>query len=221
MKRMMEVDRLIFVLMTSYDINPAFYGKEHMYNPLNTRIQFANIGRTSYQLLTSTTSAQTGQLLHESVCHTVVVDRESRRPVPLPDYFVDHFRDTAIKVPTERVVSLSRPVNSDLVHYTVRWSDTDLYFHINQANYVKICFDAMVEVSREGKFKSFNGDLAKYWVKHFTCLYISEAKPGDILDIYSWEDNTNAMNVHAKAERAGQPIFQCSFWFTHPIVTKL
>ena len=221
LKHLFFVDSHVFVLSASYDVMPAFYTGRHMNNQLNTRLEFANIGKTSFQFHTSIRSAQTGQVLHKAVAHLVVVDKESRRPTPLPGYFLDHFQGTATKVPVEKVTSLIKPDHSTVVHYTVRWSDTDSYLHINQGNYVRICFDAMVEVSRQAKFKSLAGDLAQYWVKHFNCLYLNEASPGDILDVYSWEDENYPMNVHARAERRGQAIFQCSFWFTQPVATKL
>ena len=221
MKRLFVVDSHVFALSASYDVMPAFYTGRHMNNQLNTRLELANIGKTSFQFHTSMRSAQTGQVLHKAVAQLVVVDKESRRPTPLPDYFLDNFLGTATKVPVEKVMALNKPNHSAVVHYTVRWSDTDTYLHVNNGSYIRICFDAMVEVSRQGKFKSLAGDLAQYWVKHFNCLFLNEASPGDILDVYSWEDENYPMNVHARAERRGQAIFQCSFWFTQPVATKL
>ena len=207
---------LIFAIAASYDILPAFYEKTHLYNPVVSTDKMVNFGKTSFQHLCTATSEKTGQLLHQSILQIVLVDKETRRPVALPDFLKDHFKAFDTTQPFERVAPMETPELTHTRQYTVRWSDTDYYMHLNQASYVRICFDALVEVSRAGCFSALEGDIGKYWVKNYKCYYQNESTPGDVLDIHMWENPVDPMVVHAIAEKEGKSIFQSSFQFINP-----
>ena len=107
-----------------------------------------------------------------------------------------------------------KPHNTEFAQYTVRWIDAHVYFHLNQAVYLRICFDALVDITRKGSFNTLKGDLARYWVKHFNCHYQMESRPGDVFDIHMWEDSENPMLLHVIIQKESKSIFQFSVEFT-------
>ena len=132
-------------------------------------------------------SSVTGELLLEQVDFLVVVDEKSRRPVQIPQQMMDITENFhPARVPVEKILPLEKPNQTHIVKYVPKWSNTDYYFHTNQAQYLKYVHDAAADLVKEGKLKVFTDDIAKYRIKEMITQYQGETRPNEELDIHVW-----------------------------------
>ena len=77
--------------------------------------------------------------------------------------------------------------------------------------------NAATEACFAGHFKQFEkGDLAFYQVKGMTMLYHHETLPGDLLDIYVWEDKCTPRRIHCQIEKNNQLMYNTAIDFHAP-----
>ena len=209
----MAKNKLYFQLCAKYTMFPSFYEKTHMYHPVEVTYKIGQLGKTSYNLIDEARSVITGELLHSAVHVQVTVDKETRRPAMLPDWFKakyeKHIHGISWKYspkekPSEKMYSFP---------YRVVWSDTDYYYHVNQSSYIRFCLDAIAEAGMEGRLKDINRDIGQVKVKEMRMLYAAETKPHEELNIHVWQDDVNLKTVHCEIEKESKPKYHFSVDF--------
>ena len=210
------------VLSATRKLNPELYLHDIMYNKLRISSCIGNVGRSSYQVVHSCWSEKSGALLYEAVKQGVFVDTATMKSKVLRGPMKEIIERYKTATPTKKIPNLVKPdKNIYTTKQRVYWSDIDILGHVNNANYLRFCSDAMTEAGLKGLFRSVEGDLGRYWIQNVEILYKGEAKAGDVLDIHVWEDPTKAMLIHSFIEKGAVPVVQCSIQFTDPASPKL
>ena len=89
--------------------------------------------------------------------------------------------------------------------YTCQWSDTDVFGHMNQSHYVRICLDATANAVLDSKsewadiFRMLIGveDPAMAHIESLQMLYTAETRPNEELLISCWPDeNQDKRRIH-------------------------
>ena len=206
------------MLSSIYEFTPAYYSHEHLYKDIIIDDHIANIGRTSFQHHCSLISSATLDLLCTSIVHIVYISHETSRPTPLPNIFLEYFKDRAETIPNiNRVGLLKRPQKTFQQKYVIQWSDIDLYSHFNHSEYIRATFNIMVSFCQKGQFLKLKNDLARYRVKRLTCSYHKEGKPDEVMDVHIWQSDDNPFILHGVMENVGQLAFQCTYEFIEPL----
>ena len=77
--------------------------------------------------------------------------------------------------------------------------------------------NAATEACFAGHFKQFEkGDLAFYQVKGMTMSYYWETLPGDLLDVYVWEDKCTPRRIHCQIEKNNKLMYNTAIDFHAP-----
>ena len=207
-------ENLGFTISSIYEFTPAYYRNKHLYKDLIIDDRIANIGRTSYQHHCSVSSAATQELLFTNKIHIVYVNHETHRSIPLPDIFLEYFKNRAETIPNiNRIGLLKRPQRTFHQKYVIQWGDVDFYLHFNHSEYIRAIFNTMVSFCQKGQFKKLENDLAKYRVEKLTCSYHKEGKPDETMDVHIWESEDNPFVLHGVMDKEGQLAFQCTYEF--------
>ncbi len=87
--------------------------------------------------------------------------------------------------------------DADVHTYTCQWSDTDVLGHVNQAQYVRICVDALsalmlTDSSRLERYEAILGarDPADAKLMSQQMLYTAETQPGENVEVLMWPGGT-------------------------------
>ena len=92
----------------------------------------------------------------------VFVDKKTRKPAPIPEYFRS-INDPMVQ--SEKMEALAKPEITHIAKYRVVWSDADPYQHTNQGAFIRICMDGIVEVGMRRVLTTLTGNIGRYWVK--------------------------------------------------------
>ena len=211
---------LSVIVSSTWTIHQAFYRINSMYMNVIFGCRLARVGRTSYTMVNTCWSEQTGDLLFQRDLQFVTVNDVTMKPIAVPENvwrFVMRYEDVVESKPVRRVPVLQMPADTCKISLRVPSSDMDINMHLNNCNLVRLCHEAMIEAGQTTPFRSLDGDILSYWASNVECIYQGEAHAGDTLDIYVWEDKVTALLLHAVALKKLQPVAQCSIEFTTPI----
>ncbi len=99
------------------------------------------------------------------------------------------------------------PANSFEFKCQVTHNDTDALYHSNQSSYFRFFMDAATEGTKQGCFKTLQGDLFAYRVQHMGCLYKDESLPGQVLTVNVWEQDIESGKLYCKITRNNKLIW--------------
>ena len=117
------------------------------------------------------------QLIINASSAWLILDQKTRRPIRLDRQFPDFPKDQGHLPTFPGVVSKHENKGEEgfesAGERTIRYSETDLYGHVNNASYVRFIQDAHMAAHQESFSKPF----------HFSIRYAGESFPGDLLQI--------------------------------------
>lgn len=206
-------DRLIFQLFAKYSIKPEFYSKEHMYHPIDVTYQLNHLGNSSYNMLDIARSIKTGHVIHEGLIVQVAVNRQTRKAMALPHWYKEKF-GRLTKGEMWAYTTPVKPLKTFVNPYRVVWSDTDYYYHVNQASYIRIAMDTIAEAGVKNQFANLEGDPGRLKVKEMRMLYAAETKPHNTLVIHVWRDENHRKIIHCQIEKDDNPDGQSVFYMS-------
>lgn len=204
---------LVVFISVKLHVNTLFHNK--MKRPAQIRLLYQDhvkrVGKSSFSYWRTLLDKETGEIMAGSLNTWVYIDRSTRRPTELPVWFRRSFN---ARVPAEVQPPLDsipeKPVNTFTHSRVVAPSDTDIYAHVNQASYVMYAFDAAWHACEEGFFPSFKGNLHDYSTKDQNCLYMKEAKVGEVLNVDVWSpDGFSGATGRIFAQVQNQKAQQC------------
>jgi acyl-CoA thioesterase FadM len=185
-----------------------FYTKGNLVNGIRQVVLPGYVGTTSYSTLNSMYHQLSGRLLAASVSQLVLVSRETRKPVALPEWWRELYKGMMPEVGSLSVKILDMPENTINYPLKVAWSDADGYRHTNMAVYIRFCMDAGAMASLNGKYNNFSGDLANIPMKRIISVYKGESTPGEELTIKTWEQEGRDDTIHFHIFRVDKLLFQ-------------
>lgn len=180
-------------------INPEIY-KFHFLSDASFKFtqQLCEPGRTTNTTVTKMFDIKSGNLLVERCVKNGLIDNDTRKPVPHPDWFVkkySHLYGSGSPSELLRQTIPEPPKDCFQWRTIVRSSDMDTNFHANQSVYVKFCFDCATTASLSEKLVHFTGDINGYPVLDISIDYLRESFAGDELIVVMWQDHNDVSKL--------------------------
>ncbi|KAK7482488.1 hypothetical protein BaRGS_00026305 [Batillaria attramentaria] len=207
------VDHNLFQGSAKLDISKALYDISLTKTPLTLEKELLFVGKSSLNVKTDVILSPLGIKLASCEVQSVLVDRETRRPVPFPDWWMEMYGqfsspEKQLKVVAEKepldveaaiktgaqVSSESEPFDCGVtsVDMVVCASDTDVYGHTNWSAYLKYCIDALASVSHCRK----SDYMLKRAVKTAQIAYKNEGSLGQKIHVRYWRKKMTPNCVH-------------------------
>ena len=218
----------VFVVVVEYHITKEFYRNARHFIEKHTlagKTELLNFSRSSLIKQTSLLKPKSGETLATLRFKYVIVDPETRKSSPLPDWFVHKYGKLIdMNESVARYVLPQVPNEEEKVYckwYTINGSDIDHNQHTNNAVYYRLCFDAATEASlfRE-LFKGLTGDICNYNVRRSQGIYMKESRLGDCVEVIVWQDNISRDTLHFLIDKIQDderksrlPLFRTSIQF--------
>lgn len=209
-------DRLTFLVTSRMDIERCLYDNKIPKCPLDISVQGGYIGSSS---LNSIATAQTlqGQGLLSNINQVVSIDRSTRRPMPLPEWWRTKYAKVAEKFSSLKFERYPRP--DSVVSYQVKVvrSDQDGNNHTNWSSYVRYSLDALYHNAKHGMMENFR-DIDRRGLQTMELLYSGESFDDDLLDVYVWNKDDASFTACVHIEKANNLIFQGTYkYFDDPL----
>ncbi|XP_046563539.1 uncharacterized protein LOC124272415 [Haliotis rubra] len=204
-------DRLTFVASSEVISEKAVYDTSVPKSPLDVLYQLGYVGKSSLSTVASIVVPSTGQAILRNINHLVGMDKTSRRPKPLPDWWREKHGGSAILKNPLIVPRLQRPTDAPQYTAKVAWMHTDNYNHTNYTTYVDYCINALHYAIEKGCMGAVNKDVVKRGIKSMRNTYIGESLENDELTVWVWASDQDDRTVHFDVQKLGQSIFQSTF----------
>ncbi|XP_052818893.1 uncharacterized protein LOC128244839 isoform X2 [Mya arenaria] len=209
-------DRLTFLVTSSLDIEKDLYDPAKPKCPLDVVVQGGYIGSTSLNSI-ATVRTLDGVDLIKNVNQVVSVDKSSRRPLRLPEWWKEKYEESAKKFSALKFDRYAKPATLPSFKVHVTRSDQDGNNHTNWSCYVRFGLDGLYHNVKHGLVQHFN-DLEKRGLKRMELLFSGESFDDDILDVYVWNDPDDVNKVRVHVEKEGVFLFQGMFeYFADPL----
>ncbi|CAL1533900.1 unnamed protein product [Lymnaea stagnalis] len=137
-------DRTFFVGSVQYNFTRILYARDVPKWPLDVKFSFGGIGSTSLLQKSEFFLVNSQELVMSRLTKLIAVDRQSRRPVPHPDWYREKM--TGKEVPLDDLIftGFQRPQKGTFVRkIQIVLSDTDRNRHTNFASYVRFGLDTL------------------------------------------------------------------------------
>ena len=170
--------------------------------PFYYQLRLVDVGNTSFTVTEEMFDYKSGKKIMSLVTKIVYINRLSRKPTMLPDWFSKKAYQFLYKTGIQKNTSIQKmdppPIPANAFKYEIRAaeSDCDLNNHVNQAMFVRWCTDAGAIASVKEKYQSFTEDIGMYAVENISVQYKGEVLRGDMVTIYTWEDMDDLKTLH-------------------------
>ncbi len=197
---------------------PGFYKHWKTNDNLLIQCQLHDVGTKSFNLQFDTYD-QTSTIICTNM-RTIVVCDVNMKPHPIPKETLDNLKSAAFY--EERYfIPPAFKTKADNTYETstiVRPSDLDIYYHVNQANYLEFMLDAAVIAARSGAYNSLKQDIAFASVDQIILDYARELCLGENVKIETWEDHEHPLKICFEMSSGPKVAFQGSIVLHEPLV---
>ncbi|XP_067686560.1 uncharacterized protein [Haliotis asinina] len=204
-------DTMSFVASSEVVSEKAAYDTSVPKSPLDVLYQLGYVGKSSLSTVASIVVPSTGETILRIINQLVVVDKTSRRPKPLPEWWRKKYGGIAILKEPLIVPRLQRPTEAVQYRENVVWFDTDDYKHTNYTVYVHYCVNALHYAIEKGCMGAVTKDVVKCGIKSSRNTYIGESLENDELTVWVWASDQVDRTVHFDVQKLGQSVFQSTF----------
>ena len=207
---------LTFVASTHTRIyKPAYTLTEKEEAPcLAVSIKLGYVGSASLNTVATLADSRIGEVYAENVNQVVTVSKESRKPVPLAEWWKNKYSKAA-DATVSRLIIPAITVGTE--HYThtlkVAWDDIDGYQHTTYTSYIKFCLEAAMEACTHGFYSAIRTDVLKHHIHLMEISFKGETRAGDELTIKTWENEDDARQLYFDIAKQDSTVFQSSFTF--------
>ena len=239
----LEKDNLTFIAATEISIFPQFLtryvgGQDLGSSMLKVKFSIWNTGKTSASIATEICHAATGAPLISDVIKFIHIDRETRKPKPLPLWFLQKYQGKGTHEKDVFAVERFERPESTFVHCVrVLFQDTDSNNHTSYSIYVNFAINALhygllvradknCDVRKRCEYQRSNwcGDVSaldgmseeivRNGVKKARVCFISESKLDDKLDVHVWKSDSQLLQVKVSIETpSGDKVCQVTLEF--------
>ena len=208
-------DTLTFMASNEIEIDQAMYDKTVPKRPLEFTFQFGYVGNSSFNTIGVLTAPSTGKNVLRIISQLVYINKTTRRPMPLPDWWRGKLANVAIGNQALKVERTPRPAITHVFPLTVLWSDTDNYDHATWTTYVQFCINAIHDGIRNSFYKNTTKDVVQKGLRKIRMGFIGENVEGDKLTVHSWENGEDNATVYCEIENAaGNVVFHASLLYS-------
>ena len=180
----------VFLVAGLYDISKELYTytRNNRYNvQCGMQTDMLTYGNSSFTNKTTWFKLGDGKALGKLTFKYVMVNRNTRRSSPLPDWFRDKYPRLTDPDSYQWMKPLLVPPHAYSLDKMVEYSDTDSNKHANNTFFLRACFDVAATACSAGYFKHFSGDFFKYHTQKMWVLYSKETNVGSKLKVYTWD----------------------------------
>ena len=207
----MRRDSLIYVISNELEVHSAMYDKSVPKQPLACRFQLGYVGTSSLNTVGVLTAPSIGQELLRMKSQVVRVNKNTRRPMPLPDWWREKYASVAIGNPALIVKRHLRPAVTHVFPVTVTWSETDNNEHTTWTAYAHFCTNAVRDAVRTSFYKNITSEVLQKGLRKIRMGFLSESAETDKLIVHSWESVDDDTTVCCEIENlAGQCLFHAT-----------
>ena len=171
----------------------------------------SHVGKTSFTVSLDMYHYNTGRSVLSFISKIVYVGREERKPLKLPDWFVENAQRylESNRIQDQSVDKMTtETIPNDAFRFDVRalQNDCDSNNHVNQGNYIKWCTDAGAIAVTKGQFKYFTEDISLYALENVFIQYMGEVLRDDKVEIYTLEDFKEPRTLHFYMFKSGDRV---------------
>ncbi|CAH1263552.1 Hypp2956, partial [Branchiostoma lanceolatum] len=181
--------------------------------PYSMRI--CKIGKTSIVFKQQIFDTSGKQVIAEDYKHCVSASSKTRRSEPWAAWLAQRYPDLCDAPPVATVEPFGPIAVEPSFVYTMKVapSDTELYRHVGNYQYVRYCCDCVSFGAEKGAYSIITGDMAQYKIKRVGTLHKGEARAGDVLTVSSWEDPEHPDLIKFQIRKGEYNIAQCTLQF--------
>ena len=176
-------------------------------------INLGYVGGSSLNSVAQLKDSETGEVYADNVNQVVTVSKETRKPIPIADWWKEKYASTAVG--DGRLIVPLTPVPSSRHQHSLKvpYEDIDGYMHTNYTAYIKYCFEAAMDACKNAFYTQLKDDVLNYHVELMDIAYKGETKAGDELVISTWESEHNARKIHFDIAKNQSTMFQSTIIF--------
>jgi acyl-CoA thioesterase FadM len=184
---------LWFMIASNFKFEERFFQlhRKRAIVPVTLKATTGKIGQTSFVLQIDLMDVDGKNKIMATDFSSCLVDRNSRKPKVLPDWFRNILKKCQTDSETKRFTPLEPPSGAFSYQNTLWPSDLDYNGHVNQAMYGRLMIDCAVEASLSGYYKQYKGDFAEFVLNDVNCIYLAELNCGDEVVTKTWEDEVD------------------------------
>lgn len=207
----LTTDRLTFLVTSCFDIEYDMFDASKPKSPLLVEVKGGYVGTSSVNSIAKVLTEE-GQQLLSNINQVVSIDKSSRRPMALPDWWREKYGETGKDVQQLKFHKFERPEGLTAFKVHVTRSDIDGNNHTNWSCYVRFALDGLYHNVKHKLIKIMD-DLEKRGLKKMELLYSGESFDDDVLDVYVWPDTEDHTRVYAHIDKLNHFLFQGTFTF--------
>ncbi|XP_033760551.1 uncharacterized protein LOC117342484 [Pecten maximus] len=223
-------NKTIFAARMHYVATEEFYSKAAIFNPISieSTTTIKSIGHSSIVDSITMTEEETGTLFAQANCKFVLICNDSKKSVPLPDWFEEKYSRPNLDKATilmSKTPSMVVPKQAFSHKLQTRHSDIDSNGHVATQEYFRFCIECAMDASKAGFYRQFVSEMWLYPVLEADVTFLGESREGMALTILTWQCESNASKMYFVILDDKAKIFECSFLFSekklNPIQVKL
>ena len=181
---------------------------------LEVLLSLGYIGKSSLNSIATLKCRKTGAAFARNVNQVVVVDKATRKPTRIPEWWREKYSSAAVTGQPLIVPLIDVPhERAHAYDVKVAWSDVDQYKHTNYLSYVRYCQDAAMDACQVDHFTQIKGDFLLQHTKGMSICYKNETVANDRLLVHVWENEEDKLKLHFSISRQDAVIFQATFSF--------
>ncbi|GFO26500.1 hypothetical protein PoB_005300500 [Plakobranchus ocellatus] len=203
---------------------PEIYDPKVVKQPVEIDFELVYVGNTSYMLRNYLYLPQFKKPLAKKDVCLVVVDKDTHRPQKLPDWWKEKYSQYSL--PAEKPISFksfdfAQP--GAIVQHeniVVRTTDLDGLCHVNNASFVRFCYEAYIACHVRQFGYTPQADPYRN-VKTVSCVFKGEAELGNLLQVSFVQDPDNRDTYHFQIlKNPGGIIFESCLEFFPQLSSK-
>ncbi|KAH9509826.1 hypothetical protein Btru_045329 [Bulinus truncatus] len=136
-------DRTSFVASTEYTFSRTFYNDSVPKWPLTVKHSFGGAGKTSLLTRALFFTANSQEPVITRIAKIVSVDRKTRRPLALPDWYREKLKGKEEKMPDFQFTGFKKALQTFVRRVQIVFSYTDANNHTNFSSYVQFGLDTL------------------------------------------------------------------------------
>ncbi|KAK3594293.1 hypothetical protein CHS0354_018983 [Potamilus streckersoni] len=212
--------QLTFLVASELVFTPDLYDYNVPKTPLIIKIQGGHIGNSSCNSV-ATMLSRDNKFLCSNINQVVLIDKDTRRPMPLPDWWKSKYSKSAEGKRPVRFEKEVRPDKTSSFQIRIVWSDTDSNNHTNYASYVRYAIDAAHFISKQGEIDEIK-DMLNNGISKLEMLYLGESTEGDVLHIFMWARQSTQNRIIVQMDKEDSTVFQCCmYYFENPLPNEV
>lgn len=189
-----------FLLGSQLKASRQLYKTAAVEYPMKFHMQLSNVGRSSLDAVQSLTDDQAGVVLVQRIVRIVNIDPLTKTATPIPDDLRQLLKEKIHASGDSQLPRLDIPADVPEKHFvhseSVRFSDMDFVFHSNQGSYLLYALECAAMAASKGFYSKILDDVCFYPAKSALGLHIAECFAGDVLQVFTWEDEKNPMLIY-------------------------